>query len=139
MSQILKDFIESAQSDDGYGFFESQGAMVVEYARKVSKTQRRKYWKYKKTPVAFYEYLLALETGQCELAGIHDIDSIEKSSPPIKTDKGFADHVRERLLKDHVPGIHVMFGSSEKLRKDLSKLKNGLSLDKRQGYRKKKR
>ncbi len=137
MSHIIYDFIESARTHDGYGFFEGQGNLVVKYAKQVGKTQRRKFKKYKKTPLAFSEYLLALEIGHKEQIGSQGAGSIKDSSPPRMTDEGFADHIRELMLKDHVPGIHVMFGSSEKLRKDLYKLKNDLSLDRRQGYRKK--
>ncbi len=117
MCQIINDFIKSAKTYHGWGFFEGQGELVVKFANQVGKNQHNKFYRYNKIPKAFHEYLAVLDSGK------------------TKIDQGFADHIRESILKEFYPDMYCMFGSGEKLGKDLYKMKNKLSLDKRQGYK----
>ena len=135
MSRIIDDFLESARTYNGYGFFEDQGYLVIKYSEKVTRSQRRKYRKFKKPPLAFNEYLMALDTVQKGLKIPQNKESKADLINKKKTAKGFADHIREQILKDLYPDMHVMFGIGEKLGKDLYKIENKLSLERRQGYK----
>ena len=135
MSRIIDDFLESARTYYGHGFFENQGYLVVKYSKKVTKSQRRKYRQFNKPPLAFNEYLMALDSGQEGLKISQDKESKADVANKKRTAQGFADHIREQILKDLYPDMHVMFGSGEKLGKDLYKIKNKLSLDTRHRYK----
>ena len=100
MSRIIDDFLESARTYNGYGFFEDQGYLVIKYSEKVTRSQRRKYRKFKKPPLAFNEYLMALDTGQKGLKIPQNKESKADLINKKKTAKGFADHIREQILKD---------------------------------------
>ncbi|MBL6994180.1 hypothetical protein, partial [Desulfobacula sp.] len=62
--KILDDFIKSASTSYGYGFFESERTGrkrsdldVVDYAMEIGKSQRRKYERYGVIPATFFWYL----------------------------------------------------------------------------------
>jgi len=135
MSRILNDFLESARTYYGHGFFENQGYLVVKYSKKVTKSQRRKYRKFNKTPLAFNEYLMALDTGQEGLKIPQNKESTADMANKKRTAQGFADHIREQILKNLYPDTHVMFGSGEKFEKNFYKVRNKLSLKKGEGYK----
>ena len=149
MSRVIKDFFKSANTESGYGIFEYDKAVnknseqdVVDFAMKVTKSQTRKWNRYGIIPVAFIAYLkkmdvlpekLEISKGKRTITDLADL--LFQTSYKSKVACGFGDYIREQILKYLYPDMHVMFGVGEKLEKDLYKLKNKLSLDKRQGYK----
>ena len=149
MSRVIKDFFKSANTERGYGIFECEKTFsknseqdVVDFAMKVTKSQTRKWNRYGIIPVAFIAYLkkmdvlpekLEISKGKRTITNLADL--LFQTSYKSKDACGLGDHIREQIIKDLYPDMHVMFGVGEKFEKDLYKLKNKLSLDKRQGYK----
>jgi len=82
MSQIISDFIKSAGTDRGYGYFSgrSDGA---KYARGISKNQKNKYLRYGKIPKAFFEYLDIISESDPFAWGYLRLDLIEEACPGL--------------------------------------------------------
>lgn len=129
MSKIIDDFIKSANTECGYGFFEfekldSNNSVqdVVDYALKISKSQARQYKRYKIVPIAFISYLKSLEVIPENLEIQKDKRTIEGLADLLfqipyknKVACGLGDHLREQILKDLIPDMKVMFGSGESI------------------------
>ena len=85
MSNPIDDFINSAKTSHGCGFFEGN-AKAVRYANRVSKSQRKKYHKYGVIPSALFDYLK-------EILGVRRKNNLtymtrieEGKSVPVKKD-----------------------------------------------------
>jgi len=145
MSKIMDDFIKSARTSCGYGFFETvrseknhPGLDVVDYAMKIGKLQLRKYKRYGVIPTAFFSYLK--EKGfniqdipkDCTIKDMPDL--LYNASYQSKSACDYGLSLIEEISINLYPGTRVMYVSGEKLGKDLYKMKNKLSLAKRQGY-----
>jgi len=128
MSKIINDFIKSANTESGYGFFEYERSMnhkekdVVDFAMNVSKSQIRKYSKYQIVPAAFFSYLKFLEVIPEDLEMQKDKRTITDLTDllfqiPYKNEvtRGLGDHIRERILQDLIPDMKDMFGSGESI------------------------
>ena len=137
MSNIIDDFMKSANTECGYGFFKYERSMnnrekdVVDFAMNVSKSQTRKYSKHQIVPAAFISYLKSLEVipeglemqkGKRTITDLTDL----LFQIPYKNEvtRGLGDHIRERILKDLNPDMHVMFGSGESIWRSLINSKN---------------
>lgn len=60
MFDIFKDFVNSGISHGGCGFFEKD-ELAIQYARKITKCQLKKFNRYKEIPGPFFSYLKAME------------------------------------------------------------------------------
>ena len=144
MDQVIDHFIKSKNTAHGYGLFKNERTMnhmekdVVDFAMNVSKSQIRKYLKYKIVPAPFISYFRYLQVIPEDLEipkGRRTIKEFADLLCKIHCKKndlnGLGALVREqkeRILKDLYPEIHVMFGIGEKLGKDLHKFRHGLPL-----------
>ena len=55
MSRIISDFIKSADTAAGFGYFEGK-PYVSNYSRAMGKSQKRKYKRYGIIPRAFFDF-----------------------------------------------------------------------------------
>lgn len=127
MSKIINDFIKSANTESGYGFFKfekldsnNSNQDVVDYAMKLSTSQVRQYNRYKTVPAAFISYLKSLEIipedlemqkGKRTITDLTDL--LFKIPYKNEITCGLGDHIREQILKDLYPDMKNMFGSGE--------------------------
>lgn len=82
MSQIISDFIKSAGTDRGYGYFSGRSD-AAEYARGISKNQKNKYLRYGKIPNAFIKYLDNVYESDHNAWGYLRLDLIEEMNPGL--------------------------------------------------------
>jgi len=95
MSQIILDFILSAGTDNGYGYFHEKPE-AAKFAKGISKNQKNKYIRYGKVPKPFVDYLEATEARN-----------------PIE-----GEYLRLDLIKETCPGVNENpIDSAEKLYK----------------------
>jgi len=141
--KIIEDFFKSANTRYGYGFFEFERPWrkhsdldVVDYAMETSKSQRRKYERYGVIPIAFFLYLKEMgllidvhEIPQGSRRTIKDLlELLYNGSYQSDSARDYGLYMREQILEDLCPDMHVMFGIGEKLGKDLHKFRHGLPL-----------
>jgi len=82
MSQIILDFIQSAGTDDGYGYFSGKPE-IFEYAKGISKDQKNKYIRYGKIPKVFFKYLDTIFENDHNAWEYLRLDLIEKTCPGL--------------------------------------------------------
>ena len=101
MSQIILDFIQSAGTDDGYGYFSGKPE-VVEYAKGISKNQKNKYIRYGKIPKVFFKYLDTIFESDHNAWEYLRLDLIEETCPglndkPVDTSEMLYKMIEENL------------------------------------------
>ena len=133
MSKIINDFFKSANTSTGYGIFKYEKGVsknseqdVVDFAMKASKSQVRKWNRYGIVPAAFISYLKEMDVLPENIEFPKDKRTINDLTDllfqiPYKNEinRGLGDHLRERILKDLIPDMKVMFGSGESIWKTL--------------------
>ena len=153
MDQIVDDFIKSKNTAHGYGLFKDERSInngqkdVVDFAMNVGKGKKRQWDRHGIVPPAFISYLQYLKVIPQDLVIPKDkrttkefANLLSQISENQIIPNGFRDLIqeaRERRLKNLNPEMKPMFVSGEKLGNDLHKQKNKLSLDRRQGHKKK--
>jgi hypothetical protein len=140
MSKIIYDFIKTATSKNTYGFFRNERSQtttneldVEAFSKQLTKSQIRQFNRYKIIPKAFISYLKALEIlpqnlsiPRCKRTVTWLIDILFTIPYRNDVNRGLGTYLREQLLIESYPEMHVMFGSEKVFENALYRKRNQL-------------
>ena len=119
MCKIIYDFIQSAEQNEGYGYFEGNRNAAF-YAKKISLIQKRKYKRYGIIPAAFLKFLeksgaIKREKFIPEKCRTIDLllDLLWETPKRNKQDRSEGECLRVEILKELMPWLCNTLGTGE--------------------------
>ena len=119
MCKIIYDFIQGAEQNEGYGYFEGD-MNAAHYAQSISRTQKRKYKRYGIIPAAFFNYLE--KTGAIKRKQFIPeknrtidllLDLLWETPKRNQRDRTEGECLRVEILKDLMPWLRNKLGTAE--------------------------
>jgi hypothetical protein len=129
LSKIIVDFINSAKTNNGLGYFEGNRT-AIKYAQNISKSQKRRYLRYGIIPMAFFDFLKAVAAIEppkhipIKKRNLDDLlDMLWLTPVRNRTDRSEGECLRVAILKEQFPELKKSFGSAEFIWKQLENYK----------------
>lgn len=119
MCKIIYDFVQSAEQNEGYGYFEGN-MNAVRSAQSISRTQMRKFKRYGIIPAAFFNHLEQIGAIKREKFIPEKYRTIEllldllwETPKRNQRDRSEGECLRVAILKDLIPWLSNKMGTAE--------------------------